>query len=53
MGTDVALGDMFIGCDAHNEDVALALGVDEVSHVARMDDVKDAVTHDHFFIPGS
>lgn len=41
-----ALGDVLVGGQRADEDVRLALGVEQVADVARMDHVEDAVAHD-------
>src|SRR5215469_13843408 len=43
----LTLGDVTIGGDAGDQDRRLALGIEQVAHMAGMDDIKDAVAHDH------
>ena len=49
-GRIIGLGDMRIGGQAGDQNVGLALGVEQVPHVARMHDVERAVAHDDFLL---
>ncbi len=49
-GPVMRLGDVRVGCDARDQDVRLALGVEQMSDMARMHEVEDTVAHHDGFL---
>src|SRR5262249_4079181 len=46
----IGFDDMGVSCEAGDQQIALAFGIQQVPHVPRMHDIKCTMTHDDFFL---